>query len=93
MREYDPHDVTMGVDIGSNVDAPPMSDAPVTKPDTLTEQHTLESTPLEQNTLGYPHDVLDVERDPITDFEARFRGSSYVTCMGKHFWYMMTMSK
>jgi len=43
--EYDPHAVTMGDDIGSSVDALPVSDALVIETGTPSQPHTTGSTP------------------------------------------------
>ena len=50
MTNYDLHAMTMGDDVGINIDAPPASESPVIKIDTLVQSPTTRSTLLEQCT-------------------------------------------
>lgn len=69
----------MEANVGSNVVAPPTSDAPVIGSDTPLEQHMTRYSFCEQHMPGSTQGATDGKRDPIAHFEAIFPGSSHVT--------------
>lgn len=78
LADDDPHAVTMRVNIGSSIDAPPMSDTQIIKTNTLVEPHMETYAPPEQHTSGSAHDVVDPKHDIIAQFEVRFRRYSHI---------------
>ena len=67
---FDPCVATMGwVNIGSGVNAPPVSESPVIETNMTSKPSTTEFLPLKQHMLGSTHDVVDVEHDKIAQFE------------------------
>ena len=74
--------MTMGSSISRSIDAPPVIESPVIETDTTAQPPIAGSTPPEQRTSGYTHDVVDAKHDPIAQFEMIFLGYSCVTSTG-----------